>query len=253
VPPPTSPEPQGSRKLGLASEAVDAPDLDDGGVGSRALAASGLAGAIVFTAAWIVAGLTEPGFSFVHNDTSDLGSLTAAHPTPYNVAVSLSGVLTIGLAVALVRVVGRRRVVVGGAILVAVFGVGQFVDGLAREDCPVSVDAVCRAAEKAGNVSMHHKVHNAESLITFSALMLAPLVLGLVLRSIPRWRVHARWSLAAAAVQVVCLPVFLLMFSNGTNGQGAVEIIEVTAGVTWIAAMSISILRLRAGTPSAGA
>ena len=57
----------------------------------------------------------------------------------------------------------------------------------------MSVDAVCRAAEKAGRVSMHHKVHNAESLVTFSALMLAPLVFGLVLRSVPRWRLLARW------------------------------------------------------------
>lgn len=160
--------------------------------------------------------------------------------------MSLSGLLTIGLAVAIVRVLSRRRAVVAGAILVALFGVGQFVDGLAREDCPVSVDAVCRAAEKAGRVSTHHKIHNAESLVTFSALMLAPLVLGLVLGSMQRWRLLAGWSLAAAAVQVLCFPVFLVMYGNGASGQGVVEIIEVTAGVSWIAALSIGILgRLR--------
>jgi hypothetical membrane protein len=209
---------------------------------STGLAASGLAGAVVFTATWIVAGLADPEFSFVNNDTSDLGALGAAHPTPYNLSLSLSGLLTIGLTVALVRVLGRQRAVVAGAILVALFGVGQFVDGLAREDCRVSVDAVCRAAEKAGRLSTHHKIHNAESLVTFSALMLAPLVLGLVLRSMPGWRLLARWSLAAAAVQVLCLPLFLVMYSNGTNGQGVVEIIEVTTGVSWVAAMSIGVL-----------
>jgi hypothetical membrane protein len=203
-----------------------------------------LAGAIVFTATWIVAGLADPAFSFVDNDTSDLGALTAAHPTPYNLGLSLSGFLTIGLAVAFVMVLGRRRAFVG-ATLVALFGVGQFVDGFAREDCAVSVDGVSRAAEKAGRVSVHHKVHNAESLVTFSALMLAPLVLGLVLRSVPRWRLLARRSLVAAAVQVVCLPAFLVMYSNGTSGQGVVEIIDVTAGVAWIAAMSIAVLALR--------
>ena len=31
-----------------------------------------------FTATWIVAGLADPAFSFVNNDTSDLGALTAA-------------------------------------------------------------------------------------------------------------------------------------------------------------------------------
>jgi hypothetical membrane protein len=202
-----------------------------------------LAGAALFTATCIVAGLADPGFSFVDNNTSDLGALTAAYPTPYNIGVSLSGLLTIGLAVALVRVLGRRRSVIAGAILVAVFGAGQFIDGLAREDCAVSVDAVCRAAEKAGRVSMHHKIHNAESLVTFSALMFAPLVLGLALRSRAGWRGLARWSMAAAAVQIVCLPIFLGMYSDGARGQGVVEIVELTAGVTWIAAMSIACVK----------
>jgi hypothetical protein len=34
------------------------------------------------------------------------------------------------------------------------------------------------------------------------------------------------------------------MYSNGTKGQGLVEIIEVTVGVMWIAAMSIASLGL---------
>jgi hypothetical membrane protein len=223
------------------SPRAEAADISRGWTG---LAASGLAGAALFTATWIVAGLADPAFSFVDNDTSDLGALTAAHPTPYNIGVSLSGLLTIGVAVALVRVFGRRRSVIAGAVLVAVFGAGQFIDGLAREDCPVSVNAVCRAAEKAGRVSMHHKIHNAESLVTFSALMLAPLVVGLALRSKAGWRGLALWSIAAAVVQIVCLPIFLGMYSDGTHGQGVVEIIELTAGVAWIAAVSIACLKL---------
>lgn len=209
---------------------------------TAAFAVSGLGAAVVFTVSCIAAGLADPAFSFVNNDTSDLGALTAAHPTPYNIGVSLSGVLTIGLAVALVQVFGWRRLTIFGASLVAVFGVGQFIDGLAREDCPVSVNAVCRAAEKAGRVSMHHKVHNAESLVTFSALMLAPLIVGLMLRSKPSWLRLAWWSIGVAAVQAVCLPVFLVMYSNGTHGQGLVEIVELAVGVAWIAAMSIAIL-----------
>jgi hypothetical membrane protein len=201
-----------------------------------------LAGAVLFTATWIGAGLADPSFSFANNNISDLGALTAVHPTPYNVGVSLSGLLTIGLAVALVLALGRRRAVIAGAVLVAVFGVGQVIDGLAREDCPVSVDAACRAAEKAGRVSTHHKIHNAESLVTFIALMLAPLVVGLAVRSVARWRRLALWSFAVAVVQIVCLPIFLVMYSGGTAGQGVVEIIEVTVGVTWIAAVSIAIV-----------
>lgn len=169
---------------------------------------SALAGAILFTATWIVAGLADPAFSFAKNDTSDIGVLTATHPLPYNVDLSLSGLLTIGVAVTLVRAFGRRRLVIAGAILVAMFGAGQFIDGLAREDCPVSVSAVCRAAEKPGRVFTHHKIHSAESRVTFSALLLAPLVLGLALRTNARWRSLAHWSIGAAIVQIVCLPTF---------------------------------------------
>ena len=212
--------------------------------GATGLAVSGLAGAILFTATWIVAGLTDPAFRFANNDTSDLGALTATHPLPYNIGVSLSGLLTIGLAVTLVPAFGRGRAVIADAILVALFGAGQFIDGLAREDCPVSVSAVCRAAEKAGRVSTHHKIHNAESLVTFSALLLAPLVLGLALRTNARWRRLAHWSIGASVVQIVCLPIFLRMYNEGTNGQGLVEIIELVAGVTWIATVSIACIRL---------
>ncbi len=217
---------------------------------TRALAISGFAGAVLFTATWIITGLADPNFSFVNNDTSDLGALTAGPPTPYNVALSLSGLLTVGLALAVVHAFGRRRAVIAGAVLIGIFAVGQFIDGLAREDCAVSVNAACRAAEKAGQLSTHHQVHNIESLFTFTALMLAPLVLGLVLRSMPRWRVLGWWSIAAGAAQIVCLPIFLTMYSNGTSGQGVVEIIELTAGTVWIAAMSIAIARLADGRPS---
>ena len=210
---------------------------------TRTLALCGLAGAVLFTLTWIAIGIADSTFSFVNNNTSDLGSLTAKHPTPYNVALSISGLLTIGLAVAVVRTFGRRRAVIAAAVLIAIFGIGQFIDGLAREDCPPSVDAVCRAAEKAGQISTHHQVHNIESLFTFTSLMLAPFVLGLVLRSLPRWRTFGWFSFAAAAVQFICLPIFLMMYDQGTRGQGVVEIIEVTVGVAWIAVLSVRVAR----------
>ncbi len=89
---------------------------DDSLRGSTGLAVSGLAGAILFTATWIVAGLADPAFSFANNDTSDLEALTATHPLPYNIGLSLSGLLTIGVAVTLVRVhcgTGEGRVPIG--------------------------------------------------------------------------------------------------------------------------------------------
>ena len=55
-------------------------------------------------------------------------------------------------------------------------------------------------------------------------------------------------SIGAGLVQLVCLPVFLVMYSNGDNGQGAVEIIDATAGAAWIAVVSLNVLRSRPPT-----
>ena len=207
-----------------------------------AAAACGLAGAILFTLTCLVAGLFEPHFSFVDNATSDLGALTARHAAPYNTALSLSGVLTIGLGFALFRFLPRRPGAIIGAVLVGVFGVGQFIDGLAREDCAVSVNHACRAAADAGRLSTHHQVHDGESLVTFSALLLAPVVLGFVFRSIPSLRGLAKWSFGASAVEAVSLAVFLSLYNSDSSGVGVPEIILLAAGVGWIAAIATVVI-----------
>jgi hypothetical membrane protein len=208
-------------------------------------AACGLAGAIVFLLTVLIAGLAEPRFSFVHNATSDLGALTAEHALPYNVALSLSGALTVGLGIALFRFLARGRGATAGAILVGVFGAGQFVDGLAREDCSVSVSHACRAAADAGKLSTHHQVHDLESVVTFSALLLAPLVLASVFSSSPSLRALVKWSVGAAVFQAACLAVFFSLYLGKHAGVGVPEILDLTAGVVWIAAIAVVILRRR--------
>jgi hypothetical membrane protein len=210
-----------------------------------AFAVLGLAGAILFPLNCLVSGLREPHFSFVDNATSDLGALTARHALPYNTALSISGVLTIGLALALGRFLPRGRAVIAGAVLVAIFGVGQFIDGLAREDCAVSVNRACRAAADAGRLSTHHKVHDAESIVTFSALLLAPLVLGFVFRSIPSLHHLARWSFAACVAQLVSVTLFLLLYSGDHGGIGVFEIAALASGVAWIATIALVVIRAR--------
>jgi hypothetical membrane protein len=210
---------------------------------TAALAACGLAGAILFPLTCLLAGLNEPHFSFVDNATSDLGALTAHHASPYNLALSISGVLTAALMFALFRFLPRARLAIAGAVFVGVFGVGQFIDGLAREDCAVSVNAACRAASDAGRLSTHHQVHDLESIITFSALLLAPLLLGLFFRSVPTLRFFAKWSIAAALIQAVCLVLFFVLYLGKHGGVGVFEILDLMAGIVWIAALSWIVLR----------
>jgi hypothetical membrane protein len=203
--------------------------------GTSRIARVGVAAQALFALNVLVSGLLAPGYSFLNNDTSDLGAKTSPNALPYNIALSLSGLLTVGVAIALWRTLDRSRLQTVGVALIGVFAVGQFIDGIAREDCPVSVDAVCRAAEKAGQVSGMHMAHNIESLFTFSALMAAPLVLAFAFRRSEQYKGLFVPSLLCGVVQLVCLPVFLVMYDRGAAGQGAVEILEFVAGIMWLA------------------
>ena len=218
----------------------------------RRLAALGLAAQLLNTLTWVAAGLFDPRFSFVHNDTSDLGARTARHALPYNIGLSVSGGLTLMLAAGLwlIRPGPRRRLWSVGVFLVAVFAVGELLDGVLREDCAVSVDAACRAAAKAGRVSWQHQAHDIESLATFAALVLAPLFVGLACRQREEWRALAPWSFAVCGVQAVALPVFLALYDKGSNGQGVVEIVEITAGVAWLAIVSYRLRSPELAKPS---
>jgi hypothetical membrane protein len=211
------------------------------------IARVGIAAQVLFALDVLVSGLLAPGFSFLNNDTSDLGAQTSPNALAYNIALSLSGLLTLCVAVALARTLEASRLRTVGVALIAVFAVGQFVDGIAREDCPVSVDPVCRAAEKAGQVSAMHMVHNVESLVTFSTLMVVPLVMAFAFRRAAGYRSLFVPSLMSGAVQVACLPVFLVMYDRGAAGQGAVEIVEFAAGIAWLAAVSCRTARVARG------
>jgi hypothetical membrane protein len=202
------------------------------------LAWVGLAAQVLFALNVLLSGLLAPDFSFLNNDTSDLGAKSSPNALPYNIALSLSGLMSLCVAVALGRTLEESRLRTIGVSLIGIFSVGQFIDGIAREDCPVSVDNGCRAAEKAGNVSAMHVAHNVESLFTFSALMIAPLVLAFAFRRVPGYRGLFVPSLVSGVVQLICLPVFLAMYDRGSAGQGAVEIIEFAAGIVWLAMVS---------------
>ena len=200
----------------------------------------GIAGQVVFTFDWIVPGLTESHYDNLRQDVSDFGALTASHPLPYNVMLSLSGALTVVMAVALWRVLGAGLSARIGVIVLAILGGGYFLDGLLREDCAPSGDAACKAAEKAGTLSWHHQAHNIESLVTFAATILAPLILAFAFKSRPRWAALWAYSLATFAVIAVATVWYFVLFfaSDGSTYSGVLERVLIEAGAVWIAVVS---------------
>ena len=55
--------------------------------GVRLLGLCGIVGPVLFTFSWVVLSMIEPHFSFVNNDGSDLGALTAHYALMWNIVV----------------------------------------------------------------------------------------------------------------------------------------------------------------------
>ena len=211
----------------------------------RVAAVCGVVGQLIFSLDWIVAGLTESHYDNLRQDISDFGALTASHPLPYNVVLSLSGALTVVMAIGLWRILGAGLTARIGAGVVMIYGGGMFLDGLLREDCSPSGDAACKAAEKAGTLSWHHQAHNIESLVTFAAIIMAPLILGFAFRARRQWDALWVYSLATFAVIVAATVWYFVLFfaSDGSSYSGVLERVLIEAGVIWIAVVGIWMLR----------
>ena len=167
--------------------------------------------------------------------TSDLGSLTAAHPLPYNIGISLSGLMSVPLAVALFFVF--RRSVAGriGAVLVGVFGIGDFLDGLFREDCSPRL-AACKALADGQGYSWHHQAHDIETLFTAVGLVLAPFFFAWAFRATAGWWPLARISTLWGIADVVLVVAFsAVAFQDTQPGAGFLERVLVTVATGWLA------------------
>ena len=104
---------------------------------TRVAGICGLLAFVTMNIGWIAGGFAQPSaYSFANDDISDLGSLRANDAWVYNqLGANLTGVLivvfAIGLWIALSpSILGRI-----GAGVLAVGGVGSFLDGFFRLDC----------------------------------------------------------------------------------------------------------------------
>jgi hypothetical membrane protein len=203
---------------------------------TRLAAVCGMASAALFTVTWVLAGILEDNYDALRQDVSDFGALTASHPLPYNIAISTHGALAVVLAAGLFVALGRGLTARLGALAVAVFGVGDFLDGLLREDCSPSGSKACKAALDAGNASWHHQAHDLESVFTILAICIAPVLLAFAFRQRERWRDLFGWMLLAAAVTIVAVVWYAALFSaqDGSAYSGLLERIAIAAGMAWL-------------------
>lgn len=213
---------------------------------------AGIGAAFLITLGWIAGGLAQgAGYSWSRQEISDLGALTAQHPWVWNLADSVSGVLILVFAFGLLAVVRSSRAGRVGAGLIAVVGLGSVIDGVLREDCPLSTSEACQRLQDDPGLSWHHQAHDVESVIVVVALLAAPFVLAKAFRQVDTLRGLPSYSLATGVMAVIATVAYVPLY--GDPGGGIAQRVLILISMAWIAVISIVMLRSNstpARTPS---
>jgi len=207
----------------------------------RVLGWCAVAGPVVFTAAWLVAGTVQDVYSPRREDISALAALDAQHAWIMIAGIVALGLSVVALGLGLVGAIDDGRSATVGAILLVVAGLMFVVAGVARDDCSSELRA-CKKRVDAGDVSWHHVVHDNVGIAVFLVLVAVPLVLAGAFRGDGRWRDLRRYSLASGGVTLVLLLVFGGEPFSGWNGLA--ERILVTIPLVWIAVLGTRLARI---------
>jgi uncharacterized protein DUF998 len=200
-------------------------------------------GQIIFTLGWIIGGVAQPdSYHWASQEISDLGALTASHAWVWNTADSLSGALTVVFAIGFYSVVRDVRAGRIGSVLIGLAGFGDVLDGLVREDCPLSTSAVCQAKRDGPGLSWHHNLHDLESGVVIVCLVLAPLVLSGAFRRLGRWRLLVPYTLSTGVAVIVGLGAYYLRY--GESGGGTAQRALASVALAWVAVLALWMLVL---------
>ena len=200
----------------------------------RLSAVCGLLVPVTFIAGWLIGGLAQPdAYSFVDDDISDLGALTADSPWIYNqIGTNLTGILIVALVLGLWKAVGAGLAARIGVIALGVNGVGTFLDGLFRLDCR-KIDAGCDST-----ASWHGNAHYVETAFTVLGIFVAVFALAVAFKRSAHWRDLWIPSLTAGVAAIASL-----VLVSGV-GQGLAVRVATTILYAWIALVSYRLLRI---------
>lgn len=209
---------------------------------TRRIAQAAVAGQVVFTLGWLVAGAAEGhGYSVADHEISDLAALTAHAAPVLLVAQAVCGIATamFGL-VALPRLLhGTRGATLAGVLIAAsALGAGNVSDALFRLDCR----AADGCSQPESTASWHGQIHGAVGLLTILVLAVAPFVVARVLRRNAAWADLARPSLAFGVVLLLSLVVGVGLTDR--PGAGLAQRMLALAAATWVALLGLRAARL---------
>jgi hypothetical protein len=206
----------------------------------RAAAWGGVAGPLVFTAAWVVSSLRQAGLPAAEVQLSGLAAEDARDPQ-----VMVAGFVVLGACSVMFGASLRRAGLEGkaGPWLVVAGGAATVVAGVFRRD------RMLLAGPGFSGESWHNQAHDVASYVAYAAMLAAPLVQA------RRFRASRQWAVIARPVQVLALAsaAALALFAsraaepwNGTVQRAAVTL--ALAAEALIAAWMLA-LREQAAKP----
>ncbi len=170
----------------------------------RVRALAGVAGPVVFTAAWIAGSLRQAGHGTLSVQLSGLAAPDARDPL-----IMITGFLVLGGCTLLfgqelageLPGLGPRLIQAAGALTIAA--------GLLRRD---------HMELTAGPVSWHNQAHNVISLVLYADLVLAQLLLARSFGTTPCWRAWRPYLLGSAIATAAALAAFIPAITSGSGG-----------------------------------
>ena len=181
----------------------------------------GVAGPVLFTAAWVVSSLRQTGHPATEVQLSGLAAGDARDSQLMTTAFVMLGSCSIGLGAALSRVAAPRS---AGPWLVMAAGVATAAAGVFRRD------HMLLTGPGFTGESWHNQVHDVASGVAYGAMLTAPLVLGRRFRTDPDWAVLARPVQVLSLASAAAMAVFASQAVEPWNG--VVQRVAVTVALT---------------------
>jgi hypothetical protein len=201
---------------------------------------AGVAGQVLFTAGWFVAGLLQgDAYSVARHDISDMGALGAPYPWVLLVTQSIAGACTIAFGLMGFRpaLVGTRGRTLATILLVLPLGFGNLLSPAFRLDCRVADG--CTVEDTV--TSWHATVHSLLGVLLLVAAV-APFVVARCLSRSPQWAPLSRTSrLFGIAIAVAMVAAIGL---GETAIGGLAQRAFALLAAAWVAVVSWWLLRL---------
>ena len=209
-------------------------------MGTRILLAGGVLGPLLFIAVFLVEGAMRPAYSAWHHFVS---SLSLGERGWIQIAsFVVCGVLVLGFAVGLRRVLSPGKGSTWGPILLGVFGLCLVGAGFLVTDPLLGYPP--GAPE---TTTVHGALHVLLSLFAFAALTAACLVVARRFAGDPAWRGWALYSVVTAVLIVVFfVAADVAATPDPSAPAGLLQRLSIIAGWGWVALIA---LRLSTGPP----